>query len=366
MTTRPATTGTTAPRPTPGGEPAHEPPAAGGHARQGAVVRSGAVLGGLVLLALVSVLSLRIGSMPLSTSEVLGAFTAYDGSQAHLTVRELRLPRTLIGLGVGAGLAVAGVVMQTVTRNALASPAVLGINSGAAFAVVTAVFLLGVSTPAGYIWFAFAGALGAAVVVAAIGSAGPSAATPVKLVLAGAVLTALLSAWIQAVLIVDQRTLDQVRYWLVGSLAGRDVTVFAQVAPFLAAGLLVALGMARSLNAIALGDDLAATLGQRVARMRVLAAAVVVVVLAGAGVAAAGPIAFVGLAVPHVARLLVGGDHRWLLPLAAISGPVLLLAADVLARVVARPAELEVGIVTAIVGAPVLVHLVRTRRLGDG
>lgn len=345
-------------------EPGREPAAERPHRRGGAVVRSGAVLGGLALLAVVVLLSLRVGSMPLSTGEVVAAFTAYDGSNAHLIVRELRLPRTLIGLGVGAGLAVAGVVMQTVTRNALASPAVLGINSGAAFAVVTAVFLFGVSTPAGYIWFAFAGALAAAALVVAIGSAGPSGATPVKLALAGAVLTALLSAWIQAVLILDQRTLDQVRYWLVGSLAGRDLAVFAQVAPFLAVGLLVALAMARSLNAVALGEDLAAALGQRVARVRVLAAAVVVV-LAGAGVAAAGPIAFVGLAVPHGARLLVGPDHRWLLPLAAVGGPTLLLAADVLARVVARPSEIEVGIVTAIVGAPVLVHLVRTRRLGD-
>lgn len=358
-------TGAAATRPAAGDvEPGREPPVERRHSRRGAVIRSGAVLGGLALLAIVVLLSLRVGSMPLSTAEVVGAFTAYDGSNAHLIVRELRLPRTLIGLGVGAGLAVAGVVMQTVTRNALASPAVLGINSGAAFAVVTAVFLLGVSTPAGYIWFAFAGALAAAALVVAIGSAGPSGATPVKLALAGAVLTALLSAWIQAVLILDQRTLDQVRYWLVGSLAGRDLTVFAQVAPFLAAGLLVAFAMARSLNAVALGEDLAAALGQRVARVRLLAAAVVVV-LAGAGVAAAGPIAFVGLAVPHAARLLVGPDHRWLLPLAAVGGPTLLVASDVLARVVARPAEIEVGIVTAIVGAPVLVHLVRTRRLGD-
>lgn len=358
-----ATGAATPPRPASAAEPARELPERP-HARRGAVVRSGAVLGGLALLVVVGWLSLRVGSMPLSTAEVIGAFTAFDGSNAHLIVRELRLPRTLIGVGVGAGLAVAGVVMQTVTRNALASPAILGINSGAAFAVVTAVFLLGVSTPAGYIWFAFAGALAAAALVVAIGSAGPSGATPVKLALAGAVLTALLSAWIQAVLILDQRTLDQVRYWLVGSLAGRDLAVFAQVAPFLAVGLVVALGMARSLNAVALGEDLAAALGQRVARVRVLAAAVVVV-LAGAGVAAAGPIAFVGLAVPHAARLLVGADHRWLLPLAAVGGPTLLLGADVLARVVARPSEIEVGIVTAVVGAPVLVHLVRTHRLGD-
>ncbi|MBW3578135.1 MAG: iron ABC transporter permease [Actinobacteria bacterium] len=333
-----------------------------GHARRGAIVGSAVFLAGVVALAIAGLLSLRIGSVSLTTGEVLGAFTDFDGSNAHLIVRSLRLPRTVIGIGVGAALAAAGVVMQAITRNALASPSVLGINSGAAFGVVTAVFVLGVSSPSVYLWFAFAGALGAAALVYLVGSVGASGPTPVKLVLAGAVVTALLSAWISTVLIFDQRSLDEVRSWLAGSLAGRDLATFGHVAPFLAVGLVVAFALARSLNTISLGEDVAANLGQNVAVVRG-ASTVVVVLLAGAAVAAAGPVGFVGLAVPHAVRTVVGPDHRWLLPVSVVGGPVLVLGADVLGRVVARPSEVQVGIVTAIIGAPVLIHLVRGRQL---
>lgn len=334
------------------------------HASRGAIVNSGVFLGAVVALAVAALLSLRIGSVSLSTGEVVTAFTDFDGSNAHLIVRSLRLPRTIIGLGVGAALAVAGVVAQAVTRNALASPGILGINAGAAFGVVTAVFVLGIVSPTGYLWFAFGGALAAVIVVFAIASVGRGGVTPVKLALAGVVLTALLSAWISFVLIFDQRTLEEVRFWLAGSLVGRDLGVFLQVLPFLALGLVIGLALGRTLNTISLGEDVAAGLGQNVALVKALAT-VVVVLLAGAGVAAAGPIGFVGLAVPHVVRLLVGADHRWLLPISAVSGPILLLTADVIGRVVARPSEIQVGIVTAIIGGPVLVHLVRSRKLAE-
>jgi iron complex transport system permease protein len=333
-------------------------------AGRAAMVNSGVLLAAVAGLAGVALLSLRIGSVSLSTTEVITAFTNFEGTNAHLIVRSLRLPRTIIGIGVGAALAVAGVTAQAVTRNALASPGVLGINSGAAFGVVTAVFVLGIASPSGYLWFAFAGALGAVIVVFAIASVGPGGVTPVKLALAGVVLTALLSAWISFVLIFDQRTLDEVRFWLAGSLAGRDLGVFLQVLPFLAIGLVIGLAMGRTLNAVSLGEDVAAGLGQNVALVRAVAT-VVVVLLAGAGVAAAGPIGFVGLAVPHMARLMVGADHRWLLPVSAVAGPTLLLAADVLGRVIARPSEIQVGIVTAIIGGPVLIHLVRSRKLAE-
>lgn len=333
-------------------------------AGRAAMVNSGVLLAAVAGLAGVALLSLRIGSVSLSTTEVITAFTNFEGTNAHLIVRSLRLPRTIIGIGVGAALAVAGVTAQAVTRNALASPGVLGINSGAAFGVVTAVFVLGIASPSGYLWFAFAGALGAVIVVFAIASVGPGGVTPVKLALAGVVLTALLSAWISFVLIFDQRTLDEVRFWLAGSLAGRDLGVFLQVLPFLAIGLVIGLAMGRTLNAVSLGEDVAAGLGQNVALVRAVAT-VVVVLLAGAGVAAAGPIGFVGLAVPHMARLMVGADHRWLLPVSAVAGPTLLLAADVIGRVVARPSEIQVGIVTAIIGGPVLIHLVRSRKLAE-
>lgn len=334
------------------------------HASRGGFLNSGVFLAVVVALAVAALLSLRIGSVSLSNAEVVGAFTDFEASNAHLIVRSLRLPRTIIGIGVGAGLAVAGVVAQAVTRNALASPGILGINAGASFGVVTAVFLLGVVSPSGYLWFAFGGALAAMVVVFAIASVGRAGVTPVKLALAGVVLSSLLSAWISFVLIFDQRTLDEVRFWLAGSLAGRDLEVFVQVLPFLVAGLVLGLGMGRTLNTVSLGEDVAAGLGQNVALVRGVAT-VVVVLLAGAGVAAAGPIGFVGLAVPHMVRMAVGADHRWLLPVSAVAGPVLLLSADVVGRVVARPSEIQVGIVTAIIGGPVLIHLVRTRKLAE-
>lgn len=318
----------------------------------------------LAVLGLVGLASLAIGSVEMPWGTALAALVAFDGSQEHLIVRSLRLPRTVIGLGVGSALAVAGVAMQAVTRNALASPTILGVSAGASFAIVTAVFVLGVVTPTMYVWFAFAGALVVSVLVYAIGSVGRGGATPVKLALAGAVVTALLASWTNAVLVLDERTLDEVRFWLAGSLAGRDLDIFWQVVPFMAVGIVFGLAMSKQFNTIALGEQVAAGLGQNTTLVRG-ATTVMVVLLAGSAVAAAGPIGFVGLAVPHAARTVVGGDHRWLLPYAAIWGPILLLSADIVGRILLRPSEIQVGIMTAMVGAPVLVHLVRQRRLAD-
>lgn len=345
-----------------GGAPSPERARGPGSRLRGLTARTLGLLLAIVGLGVVVLASLRVGSVPLDTGTAIGAFTAFDGSNEHLIVRSLRLPRTVIGLGVGAALAVAGGVMQAVTRNALASPTILGINAGASFAIVTAVFLLGVVTPSMYVWFAFAGALATAVVVYLLGAVGRDGPTPVKLALAGAVVTALLGSWISAILVFNQRTLDEVRFWLAGSLAGRDLEVFWQVSPFLVGGLVASLALARQLNTMSLGEDVAAALGQRTALVRGVCA-VVVVGLAGASVAAAGPIGFVGLAVPHMARVLVGADYRWILAYSAVLGPVMLLSSDILGRVVARPSEIQVGIVTAIVGAPVLIHLVRGRNL---
>ena len=250
------------------------------------------------------------------------------------------------------------------TRNPLAEPGILGINAGAAFAVVLAIHIFGVSSVAGYAWFALAGAAITAVLVYALGASGRDGATPVKLALAGAVLAGLLVSLTSAVLVFDTRTLDQFRFWIVGSIAGRDAGVALAVAPFIGAGLLVALAAGRWLNAMALGDDVARSLGQRVELARAASAAGFVL-LAGGAVAAAGPIAFVGLTVPHAARALVGPDYRWVVPYSIVLGAILLLAGDIAGRVVARPAELEVGIVTAVAGAPVFIWLVRRRRLAE-
>jgi iron complex transport system permease protein len=323
------------------------------------------LLVGAVLVLVVGVLSLRVGSIEITTPDTVAALFAYDpASYEQTVVRSLRLPRTLIGLGVGAALAVAGATIQATTRNPLGDPSLLGVNSGAAFAIVTAVYLGGLTAPYQYIWFAFAGALGASVLVYAVGSAGSGGASPVKLALAGAIVTALLSAWSTALLLLDEQTLDVVRFWLAGALAGRDITVFWTVLPFLILGVGAALLFAHQLNILSLGEDTARALGMRTGRVRA-ASAVLVVLMTGASVAAAGPIAFIGLAVPHIARAIVGPDYRWVLPFAALTGPLLLLGADITGRVVARPAELQVGIVTALCGAPFLIVIARRRRVAE-
>lgn len=320
---------------------------------------------GVAALAGVALASVAYGSKPIALDRVLGAFLAFDGSNDHLIVRSLRVPRTLAGIGVGAALGLAGAVMQGVTRNPLADPGILGVNAGASLAVVIAISVFEVSSLSVYVWFAFVGAAGASVAVYALGSLGSlgrDGATPVKLALAGAALSALLGALTTAVLLLDATTLDQFRFWVVGSLAGRDAAIVGQVAPFLAVGAIVALGSARALNALGLGDDVARSLGQRVGLAR-LTAAVAVVLLTGAAVAAAGPIGFVGLTVPHVARAITGPDYRWVLPYSMVGAPILLLGADIVGRIVARPGELQVGIVTALLGAPFFIALVRRRRL---
>lgn len=339
-------------------------PDAGAGAALGQLLRGAGLLISLAVLGATALLSLRIGSVAMPTSTAIEAFTSFDGSTEHLIVRELRAPRTLIGLGVGAALAAAGVLLQSLTRNPLASPEILGVNAGASFAVVTAVYLLDVVSPSMYVWLAFAGAAASTLLVFLIASAGAGGATPVKLALAGAVLSALLASWISGILVLSQQTLEEARFWLVGSLVGRDLSTYAQVAPFLLVGLVASLAMIRQLDTITLGDAVAAGLGQRTTAVRAAGMAVAVT-LAGASVAVAGPIAFVGLAVPHAVRAVVGPSHRWLLPYAMVYGPVLLLSADVLGRIVARPSEIQVGIMTAIVGAPFLVHLVRKRNLAE-
>lgn len=321
----------------------------------------------LLSLALVFVclLSLRVGSIGITNADALDALFDYSSESYEQTVvRTLRLPRTVIGLGVGAALALAGAAMQAATRNPLADPSILGINNGAAFGVVTAVFFGHLTEPIQFVWFAFAGGFAAAVIVYAIGSVGPGGASPVKLALAGVIVSALLSSWLTALLLLDQQTLDVVRFWLAGSLAGRDISIFYTVLPFLAIGIVGTLLIGHQLNILSLGEDTARSLGMRTGLMRLLVAALVVL-LAGASVAVAGPIGFVGLAVPHMVRSLSGPDYRWVLAYSLIVGPLLLLSADIAGRVIARPSEIQVGIVTAVLGAPFLIALARQRKVAQ-
>lgn len=326
--------------------------------------RAAGLVGVAVVLAEAALVSLAVGSLSIPVVDVVEAFTAFDDSDEHVVVRELRGPRTLVALAVGVALGVAGAVMQGLTRNPLADPGILGIEAGAALAVVCAIFLLGVSTVSGYAWFALAGAALAGSLVYVLGTAGCGGGTPVTLALAGAALAALLSALTSAVIVLDAQTLDEFRFWVVGSVAGRGLDVLGGALPFLVGGLVLALTAGRALNALAMGEDVARALGQRVGWARARAASGVVL-LAGGAVAVAGPVGFVGLTVPHVARALVGPDHRWLLPYSALLGAILVLVADVVGRVVARPAELQVGIVMAAIGAPVFIALVRRRRMAQ-
>lgn len=333
-------------------------------ARSGPAGRAGglALLAGLLVVA--SGASLALGSRDIPLRDVADALVAFDGSSHDLIVRELRLPRTILGIAVGAALGAAGALMQGLTRNPLADPGILGVNAGASLAVVVAIAMLGISDLRTHAWFAIVGATVASIAVYVLGGAGRGRATPARLALAGAALSALLASVTTTLLLLDEAALDQFRFWVVGSIAGRDAATAARVAPFLLAGGALGAATARSLNTLALGDDLATALGQRVAAVRAAVAAAVVLLVGGA-VAAAGPIGFVGLTVPHVARTFTGADHRWLLPYSMLLGSLLLVVADVIGRVAARPGEVQVGIVTALVGAPLFVLLVRRRQVAS-
>ncbi|MEH1098952.1 FecCD family ABC transporter permease [Micromonospora sp. CPCC 205561] len=315
-----------------------------------------------LVLMLAVLASFALGSRALAVDEVWRALVASDGGEAATIVRELRMPRTALGLTVGLALAVAGVLFQALTRNPLAEPRILGISAGASFGVVLAISVFGVSTLAGYVWFGIGGALGAGVLVFAVAAKAREGASPVTLALVGAALDASLASVVYALLSMDARTFEEYRFWVVGGLTGRDLTVAVQVLPFVLAGLFLAALVARGLDALALGDDVARGLGHRIGLVRV-GGGVAAVLLTGAAVAAAGPIAFVGLAVPHLARALVGADHRWTLVVSALLGPALLLGADVVGRLVAPPGEVPAGIVTALVGAPLLAFLVRRAKV---
>ncbi|QVJ00094.1 iron chelate uptake ABC transporter family permease subunit [Nocardiopsis eucommiae] len=327
------------------------------------VIRPIGLLVALGVLALCALLSITVGAKPIPAADVWAALTAYDGSYDHDVIRTLRVPRTIIGIFVGAALGLAGALMQALTRNPLAEPGILGVNSGAAAAVVVAVFVFGASGSA-LVWPAFLGAALAAIAVYALGSRGRASATPVRLALAGTALAAVLQGIIYGVIVLNDFVFDRIRFWQVGSLTGRDLDLFLQVAPFLVVGILVTLALGPSLNAMALGDDLAATLGARIPLIRA-GTAVGVILLCGAATAAAGPIWFVGLIIPHAARVITGPDQRWLLPYAAVLGAVLLTAADTVGRVILPSSELEVGIITALVGAPLFIALVRSRRMAQ-
>ncbi|MCG2623256.1 iron chelate uptake ABC transporter family permease subunit [Arthrobacter sp. I2-34] len=312
-------------------------------------------------LAAVVLGSLAFGARAVGWDTLVEAFTAFDPANGDHAVLHARIPRTVTGLLAGAALGLAGAAMQGVARNPLADPGILGVNAGASLAVVAGIYAFGITQLSGYIWLAFLGAAAAAVVVYGIASLGREGATPVKLALAGAALTAGLGSVMNAVLVGSRDTLEAFRIWQVGSISGRGWEAVGQVLPFLLAGVLVTACTGKVLNNLSLGDDTARGLGQRVALSRAVSA-LGIVILCGSATALAGPIAFVGLVIPHMVRAFTGPDYRRILPLSALLAPMLLLGADIVGRLIALPGEVQAGIMTAAVGAPVFIWLVRSRK----
>ena len=315
---------------------------------------------GLAILLICFLYSISLGAADIPLAQIVTSFTAFDGSYNHLIVQTVRFPRSLIAMLVGSFLAVSGALMQGLTRNPLADPGILGIESGAALAVVTTIFLFGSSSLRVLTIAAMLGAAATAVLVYFLGSLGRGGATPLNLTVAGAALTALISSLTTAILIVSQQTLEEIRFWLAGSLAGRELDLLLPVLPFALVGLIVAFALGRQITTMSLGEDVAKGLGQQTAWVKIVTA-ISVVLLAGSSVALAGPIGFLGLVVPHIVRFFIQADYRWILPYAAIVGATLLLVADIAARVLFKPQELPVGVMTALVGAPFFVYLAKSK-----
>ncbi len=317
----------------------------------------------LALLALLCALSVAIGTRDVSFADILGGLSGRVETVAEAAVA-VRLPRTLLALLSGAALGLAGAIMQGVTRNPLADPGILGVNMGASLAVVIGIVWFGIATAQAFIITAIAGAGASAVFVYVVGSLGRGGATPLKLALAGASTSVAFSSLVIAVVLPRSDIAGGIRSWQIGGVGGATFERIETVLPFLVAGFIISLLSARKLNSLALGDELAAGLGENVMAARAVAS-FGAILLCGAATAICGPIGFVGLVVPHLCRLLVGVDNRWLLPFSALGGACLLLAADIVGRIVARPSELDVGIVTALVGAPFFIWIVRRQRVRE-
>lgn len=317
----------------------------------------------MAVLAALCVLSVTIGSRVVAWADIWAALGGATDTIGQAAVAK-RIPRTVMALMAGAALGMAGAVMQGVTRNPLADPGILGVNAGAALAVVVGIAWFNIALSFTYVFTAIFGAALAAVFVYAIGSLGPGGATPLKLALAGTATSVALAAFINALVLGRNDIAGGVRAWMIGGVGGVTFDRVLLILPFVVVGLVISLLSAKALNSLALGEELAAGLGENVVLARAMAS-LGAVMLCGAATAVCGPIGFVGLAVPHVCRLLVGVDHRWLLPLSALAGACLLIGADVLGRVVARPSELDVGIITAFVGAPVFIRIARQRKVKE-
>ncbi|WP_248929986.1 FecCD family ABC transporter permease [Paenibacillus hamazuiensis] len=321
--------------------------------------KAAGLLAGCAVLLLCMGASLLFGAVHYSWTDVWNAAFHYDENDGgQMMIRTARMPRAFIAAAIGASLAIAGAIMQTLTRNPLASPSVLGINAGASFVVVLAAVTFSVSRMEALMWLAFAGAALGAVIVYLLGSAGRDGLTPLKMVLAGTALTALFSSFTQGILAVNKQSLGTVLYWLTGTVAGRSPETLTAVLPYLTVCWIAAWFISRELNVLSMGEEAAKGLGQKTAALK-LAAGLIVVVLAGGSVSVAGPIGFIGIVIPHISRFFAGIDHRWIIPYCAVFGAVLLVAADLAARFIMIPEEVPVGVMTAMIGVPFFIFIAR-------
>ncbi|MCK1984961.1 MULTISPECIES: FecCD family ABC transporter permease [Peribacillus] len=288
----------------------------------------------------------------------IDAFTDFDGTNEHIVIQSVRLPRALIASAIGASLAISGVLMQTLTKNPLASPDIFGVNAGAGLAVVTGVTVFGISNLQVFTWLSFIGAAIAAISIYMIGSMGRGGLTPMKLTLAGAAMTAMVASLTQGLLVSNEALLEQVLFWLAGSVSGRSLDNLVAVLPYLVVGWGLALIMSGKMNVLSMGEDVAKGLGLNIVFLK-LVLGLAIILLAGGSVAVAGPIGFIGIVVPHLTRSIVGIDHRWLIPFSGLFGAVLLIAADVISRYILMPREVPVGVMTAIIGTPFFIYIAR-------
>ncbi|EOP76197.1 hypothetical protein KOW_04519 [Bacillus cereus VDM006] len=306
--------------------------------------------------------SIIFGYTNTSWKLALDAFFHFNGSNEHIIIQNVRLPRALIAASVGASLAIAGCFMQTLTKNPLAAPDFIGLNSGAAFFIVVAIVVFSITSLSAFTWIAFLGAAVAAALVFASSSLGKEGTTPLKLTLAGVAISALFSSLTQGLLVLNEKALEEVLFWLAGSVQGRKLEVLQSVFPYLLVGWIASLLMAGKVNTLMMGEDVAKGLGQRTVMMKAFVL-LIIVLLSGGSVAVAGPIGFVGIITPHFARALVGVDHRWRVPYSGLLGAILLLFADIAARYVIMPQEVPVGVMTGFIGAPFFIYIARKRGL---
>ncbi len=312
----------------------------------------------IVLLLFLLCASMVYGYTDTTWKMAIDTFTNYNGSTEHIVIQSVRLPRAFIAASVGASLAISGVLMQTLTRNPLASPDIFGVNAGAGLAVVIAITIFGVSNLYLFTWLSFIGAAIAAISVYMIGSIGREGLTPLKLTLAGAAMTAMVASLTQGLLVSNEALLDQVLFWLAGSVAGRNLENLTAVLPYLAIGWTLALLASVKINVLSMGEDVAKGLGLNTALIKIIMG-LIVILLAGGSVAVAGPIGFIGIIIPHLTRYIVGTDHRWVIPFAGLLGAILLIAADIASRYMLMPREVPVGVMTAIIGVPFFIYIAR-------